>query len=143
MIFKTAPADFNSKYHIVNCYVEYEGKILLLQRQRNKPQPGTWGVPAGKLNEPEKPQEAIIRELREETGIEAGAKQISFGSKVFVRYPDYDFVYHIFHLRLNEEPAVTLNPEEHKAYQWLSPQKALRIELIQDEGNCIKLFYNL
>jgi len=43
---------------------------LLLVRRGNEPGRGTWSVPGGRVEPGETIQEAVVRELREETGIE-------------------------------------------------------------------------
>ncbi|MEI6118972.1 MAG: hypothetical protein WCP92_07315 [bacterium] len=41
MLYKEKPADFNPKFEVVSCFVEYKNEILLLLRQDHKPQPNT------------------------------------------------------------------------------------------------------
>jgi 8-oxo-dGTP diphosphatase len=48
--------------------VRRNGRLLLLQRT-GPPQPGAWGLPAGKIDHGELPEAAAARELREETGL--------------------------------------------------------------------------
>ncbi|MDO8482323.1 MAG: NUDIX hydrolase [bacterium] len=144
MIYPTEPKNFKSKFDIVSCFLEHKGKILLLHRLDHKPQGNTWGVPAGKLDANETLLEAITRELKEETSHSVlEKKSLLYFGKVYVRFPTYDFVYHIFHLPLEQEPEIVIHPEEHKAFEWVSPADALQMNLMPDTGNCIKLFYKL
>lgn len=144
MVFKTKPPDFNPEFEVVSCFLEYDGKILLLHRQDHKPEGGTWAGPAGKVDAGETLLQAIVRELREETGyVVTEENRLLHFAKVYVRFPTFDFVYHIFHLLVEAEPKIVLNPKEHKAFCWVSPQEALRMNLILDEDYCIKLFYKL
>lgn len=46
-----------------------DGNLLLIRR-RNEPGLGEWSVPGGRMEPGETIQEAVVRELREETGIE-------------------------------------------------------------------------
>lgn len=143
MLYLSKPKKFNPKFVVASCFVEYTGKILLLLRQDHKSEGNTWGVPAGKVDSREKPHQAISREIREETGLEIFDNQISYFSKVFVHYPNYDFIYHIFHAQLTDQNKVQINPLEHKNYKWISPQNALKIPLVPDLDACIKLFYKI
>jgi 8-oxo-dGTP diphosphatase len=52
-----------------------EGKVLLIRR-RNSPDAARWSFPAGKVNYGEQVQEAAVRELREETGVQASAVKV-------------------------------------------------------------------
>jgi mutator protein MutT len=140
MIYLEKPTDFNLRFEIVSCFCEYSGKIVLLQRHDHKSEGNTWGVPAGKLDENETLKQAIKRELEEETGIKA--KKLKYFRKVFVRYPDYDYVYHIFSMKA-VDGKVTINDKEHKNFTWIEPENALKMNLIQDLDGCIKLFYGL
>ncbi len=55
---------------VVHSDPESQDRILVVQRsQSEKFKPGVWGVPCGKVDPPESPPEAAIRELREETGL--------------------------------------------------------------------------
>lgn len=143
MIYERPPDNFKSKFDIVSCFIECEGEILLLHRQNHKPQGDTWGVPAGKVHTGETFPETMVRELSEETGITASAENLKYFGKVFVRYPEYDFMYHTFHLSLNKKPEVTIHADEHKDFAWVTPQKALAMNLMLDEDTCIKSFFKI
>lgn len=143
MIYETEPDDFNPKMEIVSCFVEHEGKILLLHRQDNKPQGNTWGVPAGKVDGGEDAVNAMLREVSEETGFLVPSDSAEYHGKVFVRYSDIDFVYHMFRTVVSDKPNVEINPVEHKTHTWLTPEEALELELIQDEDWCIKKVYGV
>lgn len=117
---------------------------MLLQRQESKPQGKSWGVPAGKKDTTDKTLEAAMqRELKEETGIKVDEKKLKYFGQFFVRYDDYDFIYHIFHLVLPEKPIVQIRETEHLGFMWVTPKEALEIDLIQDLDECIELFYDV
>jgi 8-oxo-dGTP diphosphatase len=50
--------------------IERPGEFLLAQRPEGKPYPGYWEFPGGKIEPGEDPRAALVRELREELGIE-------------------------------------------------------------------------
>lgn len=50
--------------------IERAGEFLLAQRPEGKPYPGYWEFPGGKVEAGEDPHAALVRELREELGIE-------------------------------------------------------------------------
>lgn len=52
-----------------------EGRVLLVRRA-NPPDAGRWGFPGGKTEFGETIHAACLRELREETGVEARAHQV-------------------------------------------------------------------
>ena len=51
--------------------VVHEGRMLLLQRANDSKYPNQWCIPGGKIEKNETPEQCAIRELREETGIDA------------------------------------------------------------------------
>ena len=65
--------------------VVIKGSRLLLVRRSNKPDLGLWGYPGGKIELGETVMEAALRELREETGIQAEARDILTTVDVIIR----------------------------------------------------------
>lgn len=46
-------------------------RLLLIQRSLSDSYPGLWNLPGGKAESGERPEDTALRELREETGIDA------------------------------------------------------------------------
>lgn len=143
MIFYNEPEKFNKKFDVVSVFVEHDGKLLLLLRQDHKPQGNTWGVVAGKVEAGEDELAALVREVEEEIGLKTRDADYKFFQKIYVKYPDFDFVYYMYHLPVLEKPTLNINKEEHKDFTWISPTEALALNLIEDEDACIKSFYDI
>ncbi|TRD22646.1 (deoxy)nucleoside triphosphate pyrophosphohydrolase [Palleronia caenipelagi] len=50
--------------------VDVDGRVLLAQRPEGKSMAGLWEFPGGKIEPGERPEDALIRELHEELGID-------------------------------------------------------------------------
>ena len=59
----------------VQGWVERDGKFLILKRAR-EPQMGRWDMPGGFVEPGEHPEEALRRELREETALEVRVEHL-------------------------------------------------------------------
>ncbi len=121
---------FKPIFEVAWCFVEFDGRILLLQRQDHKRQGNMYGMPAGKLDEWEDARTAVIRETFEETWIRLSPLKLFEVERLNVRYPDYDFVWHAFRIILSEKPEVIINGTEHKWFIWITPKEALSLELV-------------
>lgn len=69
--------------------IDADGRVLLAQRPEGKPMAGLWEFPGGKMHASESPEAALIRELREELGIdthESCLAPLTFASH---RYEDF------------------------------------------------------
>lgn len=77
------------------CYLlAPDDRILLLQR-RKEPFSGFWTAPGGKLLPDEDPEAAVIREVREETGLQLVAPRlVAITSEL--GGPDYDWLLFVF-----------------------------------------------
>ena len=69
---------------VVAGVLERNGTLLISRRRADQPHPLKWEFPGGKLEPGESPNAALIRELREELGIESEA-----GSEIM----RYEFAY--------------------------------------------------
>jgi 8-oxo-dGTP diphosphatase len=56
---------------VVAGILERDGRILICRRRADQPHALKWEFPGGKIEGDETPEAALIRELREELGIEA------------------------------------------------------------------------
>lgn len=50
--------------------IDADGRVLIAQRPQGKSMAGLWEFPGGKVKPDETPEEALIRELHEELGID-------------------------------------------------------------------------
>jgi 8-oxo-dGTP diphosphatase len=100
------------------------GRILLARRTEGRDLAGRWEFPGGKQEPGETPEDALVRELREELGIEArvGDHLIS----VPQQYPDKRLC-----LEVRQLTGWTGTPRGHEgqALAWVAPDKLMRYDM--------------
>jgi 8-oxo-dGTP diphosphatase len=69
--------------------VDADGRVLLAQRPEGKQMAGLWEFPGGKVDPSETPEAALIRELREELGIDVAASCLAPFTFASHAYPDF------------------------------------------------------
>ncbi|HEV8051591.1 MAG TPA: NUDIX hydrolase [Parachlamydiaceae bacterium] len=145
-IFLEKPKDFHPKPAIVGgCFLHHKDEILLLHRQNSKAEGNRWGIPGGKLNKDEPLFDAISREVFEETGFQLNVENIHYIGKVYIKVPNFDFEYHmVSYLEDIKNPAdVKINIGEHKGFTWVTPEDALKMDLMTDEDTCFEIVFGL
>lgn len=103
-----------------------EGKVLVLKRSAaHELLPGYWQFPEGKLESGEKPEEALIREVLEETGLEINKNKFLKSYPVIVPYKN--IAYEVTRLvYLAEFTGKISLSEEHDEYAWIDPQSSAK-----------------
>ncbi|MBU6444876.1 MAG: 8-oxo-dGTP diphosphatase MutT [Alphaproteobacteria bacterium] len=99
--------------------VDSDGRVLLAQRPPGKSMAGLWEFPGGKVEAGERPEDALIRELKEELAIsvkEPCLAPLTFASHV---YPDFHLLMPLFICRRWEGFVVA---QEGQAIKWVKPQ---------------------
>jgi len=69
--------------------IDEDNRILIAQRPEGKQLAGLWEFPGGKVDAGERPEQALIRELREELGIEV--KEDCLAPLTFASHAYQDF----------------------------------------------------
>jgi 8-oxo-dGTP diphosphatase len=69
--------------------VDADGRVLLARRPDGKSMAGLWEFPGGKVDQGETPEAALIRELREELGIDVAASCLAPFTFASHAYPEF------------------------------------------------------
>lgn len=143
MIYSVPPPDFQPQFEVSTCFFRCQGEILLLLRAEGKLQAGKWCLPGGKIDPGETKEIGLCREVKEEIQYQLHTRDLQYHGLEFVRYPEFDFIFHMFSVYLTSLPTIILNSKEHQEYCWVTPEKALQMDLIRDEDPCIKKVFKL
>ena len=60
---------------VTGAVIEHDGRVLVAQRNPGDPLSGKWEFPGGKIEPGETPERCLVREIREELGIEVRVEQ--------------------------------------------------------------------
>ena len=105
---------------VVACaLVDQDNRILIAQRPPGKKLEGLWEFPGGKLDPGERPEEALIRELREELSIEAKAPCLAPLTFASHAYDDFHLLMPLYICRRWEG---FVQPREGQAIKWVRPR---------------------
>jgi len=79
--------------------VDLDGRVLLAQRPEGKSMAGLWEFPGGKVEPGETPEAALMRELKEELGIDTWASCLAPLSFASHSYEDFHLLMPLFACR--------------------------------------------
>ncbi len=100
--------------------IDPDGRVLLAQRPEGKSLAGLWEFPGGKVDPGETPEAALIRELREELGIETKASCLAPLTFASHSYDDFHLLMPLFACRRWEGIATG---REGQTLAWVRPNK--------------------
>ncbi len=116
--------------------IDADGRVLLAQRPEGKQMAGLWEFPGGKVEAGERPEDTVIREMKEELGVtikEACLAPFVFASHT---YPDFHLLMPLFLCRRWEG---TVTAHEHAKLAWVRPLDMGKYEMPPADAPLIPL----
>jgi ADP-ribose pyrophosphatase YjhB (NUDIX family) len=129
----------NLRHVAVHALVYREGEILLTKRAGNIPETGKWCIPGGYMNRDENGEQAVLRELHEETGWDGEVIRLfRVNSNPF---RNHEVMQNVILEYLIKPLGITGNPDhETSKVEWIPFTKLLAFgEFAFDHGDSIKL----
>lgn len=137
----------------VRCYLIRDGKVVVTKYNEGQPTEGYYDIPGGKIEDGETPEQAAIREMKEETGIIV--KNLKRRGKFVADNPNKIFEFEVFFAEDFEgEPQ---NFEENTS-EWVEIEELLKkekifsnimvldrffINALIDEKSCFEMYVRL
>jgi len=100
--------------------VDVDGRVLIAKRPAGKHLAGLWEFPGGKVEPGETPEVCLIRELREELGLEVTAACLAPFVFASQPYEKFHLLMPLFLCRRWEGVAIA---REHDALAWVKPER--------------------
>jgi 8-oxo-dGTP diphosphatase len=100
--------------------VDIDGRVLIAQRPEGKAMAGLWEFPGGKIDDGETPEEALIRELDEELGIDVAENCLAPLTFASHRYEKFHLLMPLFVCRVWKGVAA---PREGQTLKWVRPMQ--------------------
>ena len=98
--------------------IDTDGRVLIAQRPEGKHLAGLWEFPGGKVEPGERPEAALVRELKEELGIDVTEACLS--PFVFTSHA-YESFHLLMPLFLCRRWSGVVEKREHAALAWVRP----------------------
>jgi 8-oxo-dGTP diphosphatase len=106
--------------------VDVDGRVLLARRPEGKKMAGLWEFPGGKLNLGETPEQALIRELKEELGIDVATACLAPFAFASHAYEGFHLLMPLFLCRRwKGQPT----PREKQTLAWVSARRLGEYEM--------------
>ena len=106
--------------------VDADGRVLLAERPPGRAMAGLWEFPGGKVGPSETPEQALIRELREELAIDTVASCLAPFTFASHAYDDFHLLMPLY---LCRQWTGTLVPQEGQRVTWVMPNRLREYEM--------------
>ena len=100
--------------------VDIDGRVLIARRPEGKSMAGLWEFPGGKVQPGETPEAALIRELREELGVDTRESCLAPFAFASHRYERFQLLMPLYVCRVWKG---RLQPSEGQALAWVKPAR--------------------
>ena len=103
----------------------HDGRLLITRRKADVPYPLLWEFPGGKVEPGEDPRDCMVREIREELGIEVAVSGIY--EVIYHRYPERPVLVLAFRCEWLGGEIIDLDVMEHR---WTLPGDLMQFPLL-------------
>lgn len=110
------------------------GRLLAARRSAPADLAGRWELPGGKVEPGERPEDALVRELREELGIEAEAVERVPGQWP-LRAP---YVLQVWTARLRPGSPAPSPLQDHDELRWLTPDRIWEVDWLDQDVPAVR-----
>ena len=120
------------KVEVVAAVIRDKDKIFATQRGYGEFKDG-WEFPGGKIEPGETPQQALVREIKEELDTEIEVQELI--DTVEYDYPTFHLTMHCFWARIKEGNLIL---KEHEAAKWLTKDTLNTVDWLPADKGIIK-----
>jgi 8-oxo-dGTP diphosphatase len=122
---------------VVAAAIERDGRYLAARRTKPDWAAGRWEFPGGKVEPGESETAALVREIREELGVE-----ISVGERVPGEWPLHDdLVLHLYVATLTDGEPQPL--DHHDALRWITPEEFDEVAWLESDVDAVTILARL
>jgi 8-oxo-dGTP diphosphatase len=108
---------------------DHDGYILLLKRNaRRRTSPNKWQTPSGFINEGESAEEAVLREVKEETALEGTIKKSGSAFEVVDEWARWIIVPFLISVKSDK---VVIDTREHSEFRWVKVDDVSNFECVK------------
>jgi 8-oxo-dGTP diphosphatase len=106
--------------------IDADGRVLVSQRPEGKQLAGLWEFPGGKIEPGERPEQALVRELKEELDIDVAESCLAPLTFASHAYPEFHLLMPLYVCRRWKG---IVSSREGQALKWLRPKKLREIPM--------------
>ncbi len=107
----------------------YDDRILLLKRNANRrTSPNKWQTPSGFMKEGESAEEAVLREVKEETSLEGTITKCGSAFEVLDEWARWVIIPFLISVKSDR---VKIDPMEHSEFKWITMDNITNFECVK------------
>ena len=116
--------------------IDADGRVLISKRPEGKTMAGLWEFPGGKVEEKETPEDALIRELKEELGLDIAESCLAALSFASHSYTDFHLLMPLFICRVWKGVP---EPKEGQEIRWVRSMRLGDYAMPPADNNLVSL----